>query len=77
MGITGNDNRDVVGVIAAYLLTINQNLFHNLPSFLLLPLGASGVLLGFGILISLNTGFLIFDQRGGLFQSLKVYLGSE
>ncbi len=52
----------VVGVIAAYLLTNkSKSISQSSGVFLLLPLGASGVLLGFGILISLNTGF--FDFR--------------
>ena len=52
----------VLGVIAAYLLTNTSKSISQFSGvFLLLPLGASGVLLGFGILISLNTGF--FDFR--------------
>ena len=52
----------VVGLIAAYLLTSkSKSISQYAGVFLLLPLGASGVLLGFGILVSLNTG--LFDFR--------------
>ncbi|MBD29487.1 MAG: hypothetical protein CL453_00775 [Acidimicrobiaceae bacterium] len=52
----------VLGLIAAYLLTNkSRSVSQSSGVFLLLPLGASGVLLGFGILISLNSGF--FDFR--------------
>ena len=54
----------VVGLIAAYLLTNKSKALAQLSGmFLLLPLGASGVLLGFGILISLNSGFLDFRSQ--------------
>ena len=54
----------VVGLIAAYLLTNKSKAVAQLSGvFLLLPLGASGVLLGFGILISLNSGFLDFRSQ--------------
>ncbi|GIR35089.1 MAG: hypothetical protein CM15mP49_04740 [Actinomycetota bacterium] len=52
----------VVGVIAAYLLTNKSKSISNLRSFSPAPIGSIRVLLGFGILISLNTGFLIFDR---------------
>ena len=53
-----------MGLIAAYLLTNKSKAVAQLSGvFLLLPLGASGVLLGFGILISLNSGFLDFRSQ--------------
>lgn len=54
----------VLGLIAAYLLTNKSKaLSQSSGVFLMLPLGASGVLLGFGILISLNKGFLDFRSE--------------
>ena len=54
----------VLGLIAAYLLTNkSKSLSQSSAVFLMLPLGASGVLLGFGILISLNRGFLDFRSK--------------
>ena len=54
----------IVGLLAAYLLTNRSKSISQFSGvFLLLPLGASGVLLGFGILISLNTGFFNFRSE--------------
>jgi len=66
----------VVGLIAAYLLTNKSksiSLFSGI--FLLLPLGVSGVLLGFGILISLNTGYFDFRSEWWIIPVAQGLLG--